>query len=329
MTLAVDRDVADWWAVPATTLDYPRIADFLATTPGLDGRTFGSESRDVEEHFDGALEGGANVVLDDGGEVRGFALLRQSRGHQIDAEFVFDPAAPAAAVDEVIGSAAAEFLAEAGDQAAAFMRAIVGADQRNVIEALSRLGASREAEFVRMHKPLAGEVAAELATATIPGLSVLNWPTVISRGLGERVWRLHHQTFPEPLYNPFASREAFDRHVRSRAFTPDFSGAAVDGSGEVLGYVLGSTLTTGAAPHDVRSVHVDYIGVRADQRSRGIGELLVRKVWLAALRRGFTCSSLEIDVDNGSKAHRPYRRLGYVPLQSRYSYRIDAARDSP
>ena len=169
MTLAVDRDVANWWAVPATTLDYPRIADFLATTPGLDGRTFGSESRDVEEHFDGALEGGANVVLDDGGEVRGFALLRQSRGHQIDAEFVFDPAAPAAAVDEVIGSAAAEFLAEAGDQAAAFMRAIVGADQRNVIEALSRLGASREAEFVRMHKPLAGEVAAELATATIPG----------------------------------------------------------------------------------------------------------------------------------------------------------------
>jgi ribosomal protein S18 acetylase RimI-like enzyme len=96
----------------------------------------------------------------------------------------------------------------------------------------------------------------------------------------------------------------------------------------VLGYVLGSTLTTGAAPHDARSVHVDYIGVRADQRRRGIGELLVRKVWLAALRRGFTCSSVEIDVDNGSKAPLPYRRLGYVPVQSRYSYRIDAARGS-
>src|ERR1700712_3565635 len=94
MTLTVEGDVANWWAVPATTLDYPRIADFLATTTGLDGRTFGSESRDVEEHFDGVLEGGANVVLDDTGEVRGYSLPRLPHGDEIAAEFVFDPAAP-------------------------------------------------------------------------------------------------------------------------------------------------------------------------------------------------------------------------------------------
>ena len=146
MTLTDYRDVANWWAVPATTLDHPRVADFLATTPGLAGRTFGAESRDVEEHFDGVLGGGANVVLDDTGEVRGYALLRQPRGDEIDAEFVFDPAAPAAAVDEVIGSTVAHFNAEAADRPRASLRTVVGADHKDVIDALSRLGAWREAE---------------------------------------------------------------------------------------------------------------------------------------------------------------------------------------
>ncbi len=48
MTLAVHRavDVADWWPVPATTLGHLRIADFLATTTGLGGRTFGVDPDD-------------------------------------------------------------------------------------------------------------------------------------------------------------------------------------------------------------------------------------------------------------------------------------------
>jgi ribosomal protein S18 acetylase RimI-like enzyme len=328
MTLTDHRDVANWWAVPATTLDYPRIADFLATTGGLGGRKFASDSRDVAEHFDGVPQGGANVVLDDTGVVRGYALLRKPHGDEVGAEFVFDPAAPAAAVDEVVGSTVARFHAETAHQPAAYLRAIIGTDQQKAIDALNRLGAWREAEFVRTRKPLDGEDAAELAAAAIPGLSVLSWPTVLSRGLGEQVRSLQYDTFLEHFGNMSKSPEAFDHHIHSRAFTPDFSNAAVDESGVVLGYVLGSTFTAGAAPGDERSAHTDYIGVRADQRKRGIGELLLRKIWLAALRRGFTVASLGTDIDNRSKAHLLYRRLGYASVHSQYAYRIDATRGS-
>ena len=57
---------------------------------------------------------------------------------------------------------------------------------------------------------------------------------------------------------------------------------------EQVGYVLGSTYTHLTGGGEERSAHTDYIGVRADQRKRGIGEFLLRKSWLAALRRGPT-----------------------------------------
>jgi ribosomal protein S18 acetylase RimI-like enzyme len=202
---------------------------------------------------------------------------------------------------------------------------IIGTDQQPAVEALINHGASREAEFVRTRKPLEHEHVAELAAANLPGLTVLTWPELVERGLTEQVRRLQFDTFLEHFGNMSKSPEAFHHHVNSRTFTPDFSNAAVDESGAVVGYVLGSTFSAGAAPADERSAHTDYIGVRSDQRKRGIGELLLRKIWLAALRRGLTVASLGTDIDNRSKAHLLYRRLGYVSVQSQYAYRIDAA----
>jgi ribosomal protein S18 acetylase RimI-like enzyme len=73
-----------------------------------------------------------------------------------------------------------------------------------------------------------------------------------------------------------------------------------------------------------RSAHTDYIGVRRDQRKSGIGEFLLRKVWLAALRRGFTIASLGTDINNASRAHLLYQRLGYVAVERQSAYRIDS-----
>ena len=72
------------------------------------------------------------------------------------------------------------------------------------------------------------------------------------------------------------------------------------------------------------SAHTDYIGVRSDQRQRGIGEFLLKKIWLAALRRGFTVASLGTDINNRSNAHLLYRRLGYVAVEHQSAYRIDS-----
>jgi ribosomal protein S18 acetylase RimI-like enzyme len=268
------------------------------------------------------------VIVDDGGAVRGFALLRRPHGEEVAAEFVFDPAIASETVDAVVGDLVGRFRAGAARPPGAYLRVILGTDQQRAIAALIRHGARKEAEFVRTRKPLGAEHVAELEAAAIEGLSVLDWATVLDRGLGEQVRSVQYDTFLEHFGNMSKSPETFAHHIGSRSFTPDFSNAAVDDSGRVVGYVLGSTFTSGAAPHDERSAHTDYIGVRADHRKRGIGELLLRKVWLAALRRGFTVASLGTDIDNRSKAHLLYRRLGYESVQSQYAYRIDTSEGS-
>jgi ribosomal protein S18 acetylase RimI-like enzyme len=121
------------------------------------------------------------------------------------------------------------------------------------------------------------------------------------------------------------TQEVWQHHIQSRLFTPDFSVAAVDGAGDVVGYVLGSTYSSGVAGAEERSAHTDYIGVRRDQRKRGIAELLLKKIWLAALRRGLKAASLGTDVNNRSNAHLLYRRIGYAAVENQVAYRIDFA----
>lgn len=186
----------------------------------------------------------------------------------------------------------------------------------------------REGEFIRTRKPLHGESREALATAHLDGLTVLAWSEVIDRGLSEEVRRLQYDTFLEHFGNMSKTPEAWEHHLHSRAFTPDFSVAAVDHSGEVVGYVLGSTYTSGTAQSEERSAHTDYIGVRRDQRQRGIAELLLRKIWLAALRRGLSLASLGTDIHNRSNAHLLYRRLGYVTVEEQFAYRIDTSEEA-
>jgi ribosomal protein S18 acetylase RimI-like enzyme len=146
---------------------------------------------------------------------------------------------------------------------------------------------------------------------------------VLDHGLGEQVRRLQYDTFLEHFGNMSKTPEAWEHHIHSRQFTPDFSNAAIDARGEVVGYVLGSTYTAGPAGAGERSAHTDYIGVRDDLRRRGIGEFLLQKVWLAALRRGLDVASLGTDINNRSKAHLLYQRLGYVAVERQFAYRID------
>jgi ribosomal protein S18 acetylase RimI-like enzyme len=153
---------------------------------------------------------------------------------------------------------------------------------------------------------------------------VVSWPDVIDGGFGEQVRQLQYDTFSEHFGNMSKTPQRWQHHLESRSFTPDFSVAAVDDASVVVGYVLGSTYTVGIGADELRSAHTDYIGVRRDRRLRGTAELLLRKIWLAALRRGFTAASLGTDIDNASKAHLLYRRLGYVAVQDSYAYRIDA-----
>ncbi len=314
-----------WSVTPARTADHPLIADFLATTHGLSGRKFAADSRDVAEQLGSALE--ANVLRDARGRVRGYAALHHPHGAEpeIIGDFVIDPDVPSDIIDDVVRTSVHRFEREAATIPGAFLRVIIGSNQPVVIDALNRRGAEREAEFIRTRKPLYGEDPAALEQVAAPGITVIGWPEVIERGLGEQVRRLQHGTFLEHFGNMSKSPEDWEHHITSRAFTPDFSIAALDEAGAVVGYVLGSAYTAGVAGADERSAHTDYIGVRPDLRRHGIGEVLLKKIWLAALRRGLTVASLGTDINNRSKAHLLYRRLGYVAVEQQAAYRIDSA----
>ncbi|WP_029112878.1 GNAT family N-acetyltransferase [Mycobacterium sp. URHB0044] len=324
MTLAPERVTGSWSVESATTHDHPLIADFLATTGGLAGRKFAADSRDVAEHLDGAYPGGVTVLRD--GRVRGYAVLYEPHGLQpeILADFVFDPTAPAHLVEDVVADTVARFRREAASLPDAFLRTFIGTAQQPAIDVLIRHGARQEGQFIRTRKPLDGEDADALDAEAIDGLTLLAWPEVVSRGLLEQVRQLQFDTFLEHFGNMSKTPEAWQHHIESRAFTPDFSIAVVTEDDQVVGYVLGSTYTAGVSPGEERSAHTDYIGVRRDQRKRGIGEFLLKKIWLTALRRGFTVASLGTDIHNRSNAHLLYERLGYVAVEHQFAYRIDS-----
>ena len=325
MTIVTDA----WTDHPATTLDFAQIADFLATTTGIAGRKFAADSRDVAEQLDGAFPSGVRVVRDESGQVRGYAVLHTPHGlePEIIADFVFDPATPDVVLDGVVSDTVDRFAAEAVGIPGAYLRTFIGADQQAAIDVLVRRGARQEGQFIRTRKELGNEDAERLSASSIAGLTLLSWPEVIERGLGEQVRQLQFDTFREHFGNMSKTPEVFAHHIRSRSFTPDFSNAAVTDDGQVVGYVLGSTYSHLTGGIEERSAHTDYIGVRADQRKRGIAEFLLRKVWLAALRRGLHLASLGTDIHNRSNAHVLYERLGYQTVEHQFAYRIDALQE--
>jgi len=327
MTLLDHRDLDNWRISPTTTHDHPAIADFLATTDGIGGRKFAADSRDVAEQLDGAFPDAVIVVRDVSGRVRGYAALGTPHGLEPEllADFVFDPDVPPNIIDGIVESIVDRFQVESTRIDGAFLRSFIGDEQKATIDALIKRGARREGRFIRTRKPLQDEDVRELETAGREAITVLGWPELDTRGLLEQVRRLQYDTFLEHFGNMSKTPELWHHHLHSRSFTPDFSLATVNDSGQVVGYVVGSTYTSGPAGNEERSAHTDYIGVRRDLRRQGIAELLLNKIWLAALRRGFTVASLGTDINNRSKAHLLYARLGYVAVEHSSAYRIDGA----
>lgn len=326
MTLTHDAAAvtAGWAVTEVTPVHHPLIADFLATTPGLGGRKFAADSRDVAEQLGGVYPGSAVVLLDGAGAVAGYAALHRPDGAEPEVlgDFVFGPHVPVAAVRAIVDGSVDRFGRAAGP--GAYLRVFIGADQAATIDALIARGARRERQFANTRKALADEDPAALAAARIDSVTILSWPQLVATGLTEQVRQLQFDTFREHFGNMSKTPQRWEHHLASRAFTPDFSLAAVDDDGVVVGYVLGSTYTSGTGADEIRSAHTDYIGVRADRRKAGTAELLLRKLWLTALRRGFTHASLGTDIANASNAHRLYERLGYRTVRDEYAYRIDA-----
>ena len=205
-----------------------------------------------------------------------------------------------------------------------YLRVIVGTDQQAAIDALVGRGARRGGGVHPYPEAAARRERRRTRRRRPPGRQGADLAEVVHRDLGEQVRRLQYDTFLEHFGNMSKTPEVWRHHLESRSFAPDFSIAAVtDERGEVIGYVLGSIFTAGVGASEERSAHTDYIGVRRRSATRGIGEFLLKKIWLAALRRGFTVASLGTDINNRSNAHVLYRRLGYIAVEQQFAYRIE------
>jgi hypothetical protein len=142
MTTTDHARVRSWVAAELTSADPPLIADFLATTPGLGGRKFAADSRDIEEQLDGAYPGAVQVLRSHTGSVLGYAVLHRPDGvePEVVGDFVFHPEAPWDAVDGVVADIVDRFHRVAVGNA--YLRTYIGADQPAALTALANRGAA-------------------------------------------------------------------------------------------------------------------------------------------------------------------------------------------
>lgn len=329
------KSTAELWSHhPVSGIDLLDLADFLATTPGLGGRKFTAESRDIAEHLSGAFDAQARVLRSPAGQVRGYTVLHRPHGvdtNEIIGELVFGVDVPQEVVDRAVDEVVAAFdgiAATLSDDA--YLRIIIGDTQRQAITALERHGSTVEARFTRERKRLLGLDPDVLASERVPGFRVLRWPEVLENGHAEQVRQVQFATFSEHFGNMSKTPDDWEHHLGSRLFAPDFSFGLIDERTlDIVGYVLGSVYNDGSHGPVESSAHTDYIGVSRSHRKRGLAELLLKNVWLSALRRGLPVASLGTDIDNASNSQALYRRLGYVPVEFQASYRLDRHRQPP
>ena len=122
MTVLDVTETGHWSATPAGTVDYPLIADFLATTHGLSGRKFAADSRDVAEQLASVFT--ATVLRDALGRVRGYAAVHRPHGGEpeVIGDFVIDPDVPSDIIDDVVRTAVGTFERAAVEEAEARQR---------------------------------------------------------------------------------------------------------------------------------------------------------------------------------------------------------------
>jgi mycothiol synthase len=95
------------------------------------------------------------------------------------------------------------------------------------------------------------------------------------------------------------------RDAQAAGFDPELWLVAV-ADGEIVGFSICKEIEDG----DARIGYVSDLGVRPDQRGRGLGSALLLLSFGAMRRRGLTRVSLDVDAENTTSALRLYRKVG-------------------
>jgi ribosomal protein S18 acetylase RimI-like enzyme len=166
--------------------------------------------------------------------------------------------------------------------------------------------------FAVMHRPISAPVEVAPLAAN---LIARDWEPA----LDEPARAAHNDAFRDHWGSEPVGTQRW-RHLGpdGPGFLASCSSIAVTPSGEVAGYVLCSAPP--GMQREQRTAWIGTVGVRRDQRGRGIASALLARSIAAMRAEGFERVGLDVDADNPTGAVRVYERLGFTESRRQLIY---------
>lgn len=176
-----------------------------------------------------------------------------------------------------------------------------------------------------MRRDLAGPAAEPVPVADPPAdVRVVGLPAVMDE-LQDAVRRAHNEAFSDHWGSEPIEPDDWRRScVEGTGARPDLSFAAVDGSGEVVGYLVSGTYPQDWEGQGFSEGWTNLLGVRPSRRGQGLARALLARAMTAYAGAGLEQAGLAVDVDN-PRALELYTGLGYVQHGRETSWVRDVA----
>jgi mycothiol synthase len=338
----VASDVPSGWQVSAPDSgDAPEITELLRRHE-RQGRGWAASSEDdvlIEVSARGYITRENVVLRDEEGELRGWASAHDRAAGRMLSVVVVDPRLRDEAADQVaeilLGwteEAARRIGAERGLQRQQIDTGAFAEDERQQ-RWLRRAGYRHVRTWWQMSRPVVPDEA-DLDPGLKEGVRIRQVERLGSGMPSEDDLRVVHDVLESAFADHFNSHEeTFDEFVFRLREDPGhrwdhwwIAELVTEGVGggqqvEPAGALVGSLREGEDGAPD--GSYVEYIGVLANARGRGVAKALLRTVIADAAGRGRDRVGLEVDADSPTGADGLYRSMGWTPKYVTHSWHKD------
>lgn len=346
MNTTIDLTLPDGWSArEPDERDIARLAQLRADhTRSVIGRGTPDVSLVLSEVIgQGSLTRRQAIALDPDGLARGWAVAHDRAAGRSLIGVVVDPDLSAAVADPV----AAGLFAWAGRAVDSFV-SLRGLDFTQLDSGayaldprqrawLAQAGYRQVRSWLQMSRPVQ-------ALEKVPGVLPEARPGVQIRRVRKhangvpigRDVRTVHRMLEESFADHFNSyRESFPEFISRQREDPGHQWdhwwlAFIDGTDTEDGVPAGALVSTVLPPDSsgAQGSYVDYLGVHARARGRGVAKALLHTVIADAAARGRNRVGLEVDADSPTQADGIYRSLGWETSYITESWHQTRARDT-
>lgn len=173
------------------------------------------------------------------------------------------------------------------------------------------------------------DLAADLPEPALPAdVSLVGLPGTMD-ALQEAARRTHNEAFADHWGSEPIEADDWRRScVEGPGARPDLSFAAVDGTGEVVGYLVSGTYPQDWQAQGFSEGWTNLLGVARPRRGEGVAQALLVHAMRAYADAGLQRAGLAVDVDN-PRALRLYTGLGYAEHGRETSWVLDVPAQPP